>query len=96
MSKPVKAMTCLLFIYNVDLKYLVKQHDRSCEKKLREKVESVLSDAPYNIRRVQKIDHAEYDLFRFNSMKNMVNVLRNVMKSGAHGHVRCSAPPPPL
>lgn len=44
----------------------------------------VLSDPPYNAQRSRIDDHADYDVFGSNYVKNMTKVLQNVMSLIAH------------
>lgn len=48
------------------------------------KVELVLVDYPYSSRRIRVCDDVDYDVFRSSNTKDMVGVLRGVIKLGAH------------
>lgn len=54
------------------------------EKKKNSRVDLVLSDPPYNVRRDGSDDHAADDLFGSNKMNNAANDLEDVMRLKAH------------
>lgn len=90
MSKPVKEMDFFFSIYHMDFRNLVEENELGVREDLSGKVNIFLTDPPYNVPRDQKDDHARCDVFSSKDMKDVVKVLRDVMKSGAHGHVLCS------
>lgn len=52
----------------------------------------VPADHPYNVRRGQTDDHSDYDVTELNDMKDMAQVLGDIIKPGEHSHVLCSTP----
>lgn len=87
MNKLVREMACYCFIYDVDLRYLVKEHKICLGKDPIGKVDYILADPLYIVRKHQKNDYPEYDVFGASNTMHSANVLKEVVKSGAHGHL---------
>lgn len=89
MSKLMTLIALLSFIYDAGFRNLAKKSDRRGGKYLGGLVDLVLVDPAYNVRRDRTDDHADCDVFRSNLVKDMVKVLGNLMKPGAHAHLFC-------
>lgn len=87
MDKPFKTMAPLSSIYGVDFKNLAKNHELAVGEDLTGKVVSELADLSYDVQKVHDEAHAAYDLFSSNDVKDIVNVLRDVMTPESHGNV---------
>lgn len=55
-----------------------------------ERVEFVLTDPPYNIRRERGRSNSDYDVFTLQDMNELVGLFSEVMELGAHGHLFCA------
>lgn len=80
MSKLVRMMPPLCFLYDVDFSKLVAKHQLVVGVDLSWKVDIFLADPLHNVGRDQKKNHAEYDVFNSNDMKHIFRVLGDVMK----------------
>lgn len=65
----------------------MNEHD--VEKDLDGKLYSVVAEHLNNLRKDRKDDHTEYSVLHSNDVKDLANVLGDVMKPGAHGGVFC-------
>lgn len=86
-----ESMKSMFAIYDVDFTELLETHATEIGVSLEGKENLILTDHPYNSRRVQGRDNSEYDFFRPKDMKCMVQVMKSAMAPGAHGHIFCSA-----
>lgn len=69
MSKMVNAMTFFCFIYDVNVKHLVMEHELSIGDGLIGKVNFLLAGVLFNLRRDRKYYHANYEMFGSNDIK---------------------------
>lgn len=75
----------------MNFRTLTEQHDLGVGDELGEKVDYFLADPRYNVLSDQNDDYAKYDVFSLSNLKDMANVLGDMMKLGRHEHVSCSA-----
>lgn len=73
--KLVKEMALLCSIHDLDFRSMVEKHNFGLREDLSEKVEFYLAYSPYNVRRDQYNDHAEYDVLDSDDMKDIAKVL---------------------
>lgn len=90
-SKLMAEMALVSSVYYIGFRNLAKKSYRRTGKYLSGMVDFDLADLPYELRRNQNDDYADYDVFDSNHVKDMVKVLGNVIKCGAHTHLFCSA-----
>lgn len=76
-SKLLKEIALLYFVYGPDLRQLVEEHKLCIKENLCGKVDCVLADLLYSVRRDQKDDHAEYYVISSSNMKTCDEVGRN-------------------
>lgn len=80
-------MALFCFIYDSDFRNLVKEHELGAGEDQSVKVDWVLADPPYYVGSSVKKNHAEYDVFSANDMKDMTEVLGDVLKPRARGNM---------
>lgn len=89
MSKIVEEVAAVSSIYDIDCRNLAKAHEFSTEEDLSGKVNLVLDEPIYNMRRNRNDDHADYDVVGLSDMKEMIKVLRDLMKPEFPTQVFC-------
>lgn len=72
--------------YDVDFINLAEEHKLGIDEVLSGKLDFAQAYSRYDMRRDQKLVHAKYDVYASNGTKNVANVLRYIMKPGAHRH----------
>lgn len=90
MDKLVVAMAPLCSIYDASFRNLLQELELGFGEDLIGKVDFVLHDSLYNSQKDRNDAHAAYYMFGLNDMKDMANVLGDVIKPGAHVHAFCS------
>lgn len=88
-SKLVKQMDFLCSIYDADFRVLVEEKRSGVGEDLSAHVDFVLIDQLYNVPTNRKNEHADYDVFGSNDLKNVAKVLGDLIKLGASRHVFC-------
>lgn len=91
MGKLVKSMSLFCSIYDVEFQSLVGDHEPFLKKDLSGKVDIVMADPLYTLRRDRKDGPSEDDVFGLDDMKDMAKVREDVIKPATHGHLFCSA-----
>lgn len=91
MSELVKKMTPSCSTYVADVCNLALKHYRGNVKKLSGKIGFLLVDPAYDVPMDSLDDHAKYNVFSSNDIKDKANILRDTVESEAHAHVVCSA-----
>lgn len=91
MKQLVEAIASVGSIYDIDFKNLVEENELSAGENLVGKVEFVLANTPYNIRRDLMAPKSKYDVFELQGMKDMARSLGDMMKPGALRQVLCSS-----
>lgn len=82
-------MALICFMDNVNFRNFAEEHEHCVGEILRGKLNFVLTDRPYNVRRHRKDDYAKYVVFSSKALKYMAKVLEDFVKPGAHRHVFC-------
>lgn len=90
MSKLLKAVAFMCFIYDVHFKLLAEKHECTVKEDLNGKVAFVPAGPHNNRQRGQNDDDLKYDMLGSNITKEMVKGLPYVMKRGVNGHIFCS------
>lgn len=88
MSKPVRETAGLCFIYNVDYINYMEEHALGVTENLGRKVGHLFGGRSHYVLVYQKDDSAEYDLSGSIDMKDLANILKNLIESGVCGHER--------
>lgn len=78
------ALSC--FVNDMDTRNLAEKDELEVGEDRIKTVDFLLAGLPYNVRRYEKDDHAEYNVLGTNDIKDMVKIRENVMRPGAHGH----------
>lgn len=68
----------------------MEEHKLSAGEDLIEKVDLVLVDALYHVRRDRRNGSAEYDMFASEDMKDIEKILGDTMRVEVHAHFFCS------
>lgn len=84
-------MAPLCSSYDAYFRNLAEKQDSGAGEDWNGTVDLVLADALYNVWRDRNDDHALYDMFCLNDIKERAEVLVVVMNPGARGHVFRSA-----
>lgn len=74
MSQDSEDISLLCFLYSISFKDLVEKHALGVGNGLHTKVDLLQTDSQYNLRRDQKDQHAEYDVFSLNDLKSIAKV----------------------
>lgn len=90
MSKFVKSLASFCSLDKVDLGDLVKKQESSVGQNLTGKLDFVLADQPYDLRRDLNNYCADFDVFGSNGINDMVKLLGDVINPESHEHVFCS------
>lgn len=77
-------------IYDVKFTNLAEEYKNGVEENLSEDVDFFHADPPYNVRKFQNDDHADFDVLGLNDMRDMAQNLGDLMKPGAQGLVSCA------
>lgn len=91
LSKLVIAIAGLCFIYNLNVRNLVEEHELGIKENLAIKKKCLLADLPYNVQSSQNDARAAYGVFGQRKMKDICNVLKNVIRPGAYSLAFCFA-----
>lgn len=91
MNQELKTMAFFCCIHVVDLRYLVKGHELGAGKDINWKLDIVMDDLPYNVRKNQKEDKLECAVIFLKSMNDIEKILGLVMRIAAHGYVFSSS-----
>lgn len=87
MSKLFEAMASLCFIYNVDFRTLMNEHELCVGEHPSGYIDFLLANPPYNVQRDLNDAHPAYNVFNVNDMIDMAKVLEDGMKPVKHRHV---------
>lgn len=90
MAMLVKEMAPLCALYDVDFRNVLEEHELVAGEKMNGKVDLVLADHPYNVRRDREERNADHYVSALEDIKDMASVLEEVMKPEGHGDWFCS------
>lgn len=90
-KKLVEAMAPVCCIYDVDFRSMVEEQDLDEGEDMSGRVDFVLADYTYNIRRNRNDRNSDHDSFLLQDVMEMDKILGDFMKPRAHGHVLCSS-----
>lgn len=91
MKKLLKAIALIFGIYEVNSRNVVMKDELSAGGNINENVEFRTLDFSRNVRRNWNANSSELNVFTAENMKDMPEMLKNVMKPSACGHVFCSS-----
>ncbi|CDF39110.1 adenine specific DNA methyltransferase [Chondrus crispus] len=79
-------------MYNCDFESFIEAYDALTEdEELHGKVQLVLTDPPFNVRRDRGRNHADYDEIRKEQYESFVNCVDEMLRPGGHALIFCSA-----
>lgn len=78
-------------IYDAYLRNMAEEHEIGTGEDVSGKVCIALAESLHKVWKDQNDDHVNYDAFESNDMKDMVNILEDVVKPEAHVRMCCSA-----
>ena len=78
--------------YNSDFDELIESYDTlgNDRRDLGGRVQLVLTDPPFNVRRERGLPNSGYDKLSFNDMKRVVNRVTDVLRKGGHVIIMCT------